>query len=53
MKETKWLTLKDSCKYLSVSKETMYRLVYDKKVKFRKLGRLYRFKTDDLDRAMK
>jgi excisionase family DNA binding protein len=46
-----WMTLVDAAKHLSVSKETMYRLIYDKKNKFpaRRLGKLYRFSTDEID----
>lgn len=51
--EDSWLTLQEACDYLKISKETMYRKIYAKKIPFSRLGKLYRFKSSQLDKAVR
>lgn len=51
MKETNntWLTVPELAKYLKVSKETVYRWLESKTVPCYRLGKLWRFKRDEID----
>ena len=48
----RWLTIPDLCAYLSISKETVYRLIYSDKIPYSRVGKLYRFDVDKIDKAM-
>jgi excisionase family DNA binding protein len=52
MKETDntWLTVPELAKYLKVSKETVYRWLESKTVPCYRLGKLWRFKRDEIDK---
>ena len=43
------LTFKECMAYLNVGERTLYRYVKEGKVPYRKLGREYRFKIEELD----
>lgn len=44
-----WLTLPEICEHLKLSKETVYRMIYAKKIPFQKIGKVYRFKASIVD----
>ena len=44
-----WLTIPMLEGYLSISKVTIYRLIYKKEIPFHKLGKLYRFNKNEID----
>ena len=45
----KWLTILDLKAYLKISKETIYRAIYSKKIPFYKVGTGYRFNAVEID----
>ncbi len=50
MKEkSKWFTIKEAAKYLSIGEPTLYRWMRDGKITFRKVGDSTRFLLEDLD----
>ncbi len=49
----KALTTEDACEFLSISRQTLYKLVKAKKVPGRKVGDNYRFLKSDLIRYFK
>ena len=51
--EDKALTTEDACQFLSISRQTLYKLVKSKKIPGRKVGDNYRFLRSDLIRYFK
>lgn len=51
--EDKALTTEDACEFLSISRQTLYKLVKAKKIPGRKVGDNYRFLKSDLIRYFK
>jgi len=51
--EDKALTTEDACQFLSISRQTLYKLVKSKKIPGRKVGDNYRFLKSDLIRYFK
>lgn len=49
----KALTTEDACDFLSISRQTLYKLVKSKKIPGRKVGDNYRFLRSDLIRYFK
>ncbi len=49
----KALTTEDACEFLSISRQTLYKLVKAKKIPGRKVGDNYRFLKSDLVRYFK
>lgn len=49
----KALTTEDACHFLSISRQTLYKLVRSKKIPGRKVGDNYRFLKSDLIRYFK
>lgn len=49
----KALTTEDACNFLSISRQTLYKLVKSKKIPGRKVGDNYRFLKSDLIRYFK
>ena len=49
----KALTTEDACQFLSISRQTLYKLVKAKKIPGRKVGDNYRFLKSDLIRYFK
>ena len=49
----KALTTEDACHFLSISRQTLYKLVKSKKIPGRKVGDNYRFLKSDLIRYFK
>jgi excisionase family DNA binding protein len=46
---SKWFTIKEAAKYLSIGEPTLYRWMRDGKITFRKVGDSTRFLVEDLD----
>ena len=46
---TKWYTIREAAKYLSIGEPTLYRWMRDDKITFRKIGDSTRFLREDLD----
>ena len=51
--DDKALTTEDACHFLSISRQTLYKLVKSKKIPGRKVGDNYRFLKSDLIRYFK
>ncbi|OGW84021.1 MAG: hypothetical protein A3C47_01445 [Omnitrophica bacterium RIFCSPHIGHO2_02_FULL_51_18] len=51
--EDKALTTENACQFLSISRQTLYKLVKSKKIPGRKVGDNYRFLRSDLIRYFK
>lgn len=51
--EDKALTTEDACQFLSISRQTLYKLVKSKRIPGRKVGDNYRFLKSDLIRYFK
>lgn len=47
-----WLTVEGVAAYLSVSKETVYRLIDKRKIPKHRLGKLWRFNTKEITQWM-
>lgn len=48
--ESKWLSVADAAAYLGISYVTIYRLVELDKIPSYRIGKLWKFKVNDLDR---
>jgi len=46
----RWLSVEEVGEYLGVSRDTVYRWVRDRQLPGRSVGRLWKFKKDDIDR---
>jgi len=51
--EDRWLTVDDICKYLSVTKDTVYKWIDHKGMPANKVGRKWMFQKDDVDKWVK
>ncbi len=51
--EERWLTVDDICKYLSVTKDTVYKWIEQKQMPANKVGRKWMFQKDDVDKWVK
>lgn len=49
MSEEKWLAVEEICKYLSVTKDTIYKVVGTKEMPNYKAGRGWMFQKTDID----
>ena len=49
MMEDRWLSVDEIASYLGVSKDTVYRWIEHQGLPANKVGRLWKFKTDDVD----
>jgi excisionase family DNA binding protein len=47
--EDRWLSVKEIAQYLGVSKDTVYTWISRKKMPAHKIGRLWKFKKDEVD----
>ena len=47
--EDRWLSVEDIAQYLGVSKDTIYTWINKKKMPAHKIGRLWKFKKDEVD----
>ena len=51
--EDRWLTVDDICKYLSVTKDTVYKWIDYKDMPANKVGRKWMFQKSEVDRWVK
>ncbi len=51
--EDRWLSVKEICEYLGVSSDTVYRWIEFHKMPTHKMGRLWKFKKDEIDEWVK
>ncbi len=48
--EDRWLSVEEICKYLGISNDTVYRWIDKRGMPASKVGRLWKFKKDQVDR---
>jgi excisionase family DNA binding protein len=51
--EDRWLSVEEIAKYLGVSKDTIYNWINGKCMPAHKIGRLWKFKSDEVDKWVK
>lgn len=51
--EDRWLSAEEIAKYLGVSKDTIYNWINGKNMPAHKIGRLWKFKRDEVDEWVK
>ena len=49
MNESRWLSVKEIAQYLGVKKDTIYKWVTAENIPSHKVGRLWKFKIDEVD----
>ncbi|OGR23288.1 MAG: transcriptional regulator [Desulfobacterales bacterium RIFOXYA12_FULL_46_15] len=47
--EDRWLSVEEIAQYLGISKDTVYTWINKKKLPAQKIGRLWKFKKDEVD----
>ena len=51
--EDRWLSISEICKYLGVSNDTVYKWIDKHKMPAHRMGRLWKFKKDEVDEWVK
>jgi excisionase family DNA binding protein len=51
--DDRWLSMKEICKYLGVSKDTVYKWIDKQGMPAHRMGRLWKFKIYDVDAWVK
>lgn len=49
----RWYSLKETCEYLGVSRDTIFKWIETKNMPAHKMGRLWKFKLDEVDEWVK
>lgn len=49
----RWYSLKEVCEYLGVSRDTIFKWIEFKEMPAHKMGRLWKFKLDEVDEWIK
>lgn len=49
----RWYSLKEVCEYLGVSRDTIFKWIETKSMPAHKMGRLWKFKLDEVDEWVK
>jgi excisionase family DNA binding protein len=49
----KWLSVQEIARYIGVSKETIYRFIYADKIPKHRVGKLWKFSTEEIDAWIK
>lgn len=47
--EQRWLSVEEIAEYLGIKRETVYKWTYEKDIPAHKVGRLWKFKIDEVD----
>jgi len=47
--EDRWLSVDEICSYLGIKRDTIYKWINEKKMPAQKIGRLWKFKKDEVD----
>ena len=50
---TNWVGIPELCLHLGISKETVYRMIRAETIPFYRVGKLYRFDLDEIDKMVK
>ena len=48
--EDRWLSVDEICSYLGIKRDTIYKWIDKKNMPARKIGRLWKFKIDEVDK---
>lgn len=51
--EDRWLSVDEICDYLGVKRDTVYKWITEKSMPAHRLGRLWKFKKDEVDEWVK
>jgi len=51
--EDRWLSISEICKYLGVSNDTVYKWIDKHEMPAHRMGRLWKFKKDEVDEWVK
>ena len=51
--EGRWLSVDEICRYLGISNDTVYRWIDKKDMPSHRMGRLWKFKKDEVDEWVK
>jgi len=51
--EDRWLSVEDIAAYLSIKRDTVYRWVSERNMPGHKIGRLWKFRRDEVDEWLK
>ena len=51
--EDRWLSINEICKYLGISNDTVYRWIDRHSMPAHRMGRLWKFKKDEVDEWVK
>ncbi|MBT4287256.1 MAG: helix-turn-helix domain-containing protein [Deltaproteobacteria bacterium] len=47
--EDRWLSVDEICSYLGIKRDTIYKWINEKNMPAQKIGRLWKFKKDEVD----
>jgi excisionase family DNA binding protein len=48
--EDRWLSVDEICSYLGIKRDTIYKWISEKNMPAQKIGRLWKFKIDEVDK---
>ena len=48
--EDRWLSVDEICSYLGIKRDTIYKWINEKNMPAQKIGRLWKFKIDEVDK---
>ncbi len=51
--EDRWLSITEICKHLGISNDTVYKWIYKNGMPAHRMGRLWKFKKDEVDKWVK
>ena len=51
--EDRWYSIKEIAEYLGIKRDTLYKWVYRKNIPAHKVGRLWKFKKEEIDKWVK
>jgi excisionase family DNA binding protein len=51
--EDRWLSVEEISSYLGIKRDTVYRWINEKRMPAHRMGRLWKFKKDEVDRWVK
>lgn len=53
MNDERWLSMSEICKYLGISRDTALKWINNKNMPAHKIGRLWKFKIEEIDNWVK
>lgn len=51
--EDRWLSVEEICDYLGIKRDTVYKWINEKSMPAHRMGRLWKFKKDEVDEWVK